>query len=113
MTQTTPTFEQVPAYLLGISNRIGNLEQLLEQQGYLKQAEPDRWFNVKEFCDYHPNKISIPTAYGYVHRNEVPFHKTGKCLRFLKSEIDIWLKEGRRKTVTELQAEANNYLRKK
>lgn len=75
--------------------------------------EPDRWFTIQELCDYLPDRPAIATIYGKVHTNTIPFNKTGKHLRFLKSDIDLWLKEGRRKTIVELQAEANNYSRKK
>jgi excisionase family DNA binding protein len=47
---------------------------------------------------YHPNKPSRPTVYGWVNAGTIPVHKGGKYLRFLKSEIDNWLKEGKKET---------------
>ncbi|MDR1342763.1 MAG: helix-turn-helix domain-containing protein [Prevotellaceae bacterium] len=40
------------------------------------------------------SKLSIRLTY----QRSIPYHKKGKKLMFLKSEIDNWLKEGRRKT---------------
>jgi excisionase family DNA binding protein len=74
---------------------------------------PDHWFDLNELCEYIPDKPSKQTVYGWVHAGIIPYHKGGKKLRFLKSEIDNWLKQGRRKTVNEIASEAETYLNKK
>lgn len=73
----------------------------------------DRWFDLTELCQYHPDKPSKPTVYGWVHNGLIPCSKGGKKLRFLKSEIDNWLKQGRKKTLSEIDNEAENYLEKR
>lgn len=84
------------------------------KQGHNSQpTNPDRWFNLTEFCQYHPDKPTKPTVYGWVNAGIVPVHKGGKKLRFLKSEIDTWLRQGRKKTLVETAAEAENYLSNK
>ena len=75
--------------------------------------ESDRWFDLNELCSYHPDKPTKPTVYGWVNAGTIPVHKGGKKLRFLKSEIDSWLKQGRKKTLVEISSEAENYLKKK
>ena len=79
------------------------------------QAEQptDRWFDLNELCIYHPDKPSKPTVYGWVNAGIIPVHKGGKKLRFLKSEIDSWLKQGKRKTFSEIASEADTYLKRK
>ncbi len=74
-------------------------------------TETDRWFDLNELCIYHPDKPSKPTVYGWVNAGTIPVHKGGKKLRFLKSEIDNWLKQGRKKTLAETAIEAENYLK--
>lgn len=76
-------------------------------------TETDRWFDLNELCIYHPDKPSKPTVYGWVNVGTIPVHKGGKKLRFLKSEIDSWLRQGRKKTNAEIATEANNYQKKK
>ncbi len=76
-------------------------------------TEPDRWFDLNELCQYHPDKPTKPTVYGWVNVGTIPVHKGGKKLRFLKSEIDNWLKQGRKKTSAETASEAETYLKKK
>ncbi len=79
-----------------------------------KQADTERWMNLDEFCQYHPDKPTKPTVYGWVHAGIIPFHKGGKKLRFLKSDIDRWLMQGRKQTTAEvdaqLSAERDSYL---
>jgi excisionase family DNA binding protein len=76
-------------------------------------TETDRWFDLTELCNYHPDKPSKPTVYGWVNAGIIPVHKGGKKLRFLKSEIDSWLKQGRKKTLAETASKAEAYLNKK
>ncbi len=78
-----------------------------------QQTEADRWFDLNELCIYHPDKPSKPTVYGWVHSGLIPVHKGGKKLRFLKSEIDNWIKQGRKKTLAETAKEADQYLKGK
>ncbi len=94
-----------------ISERV--TANILKAVGNEQSNSTDRWFNLIEFCNYHPDKPTKPTVYGWVNANTVPVHKGGKKLRFLKSEIDDWLKQGRRKTLAEINNEAESYLTKK
>lgn len=77
--------------------------------------ETDRWFNLEGFCNYHPDKPTKPTVYSWVHDGLIPCHKGSgsKRLRFLKSEIDLWLKSGKKKTLAELSVEADQYIQNK
>ena len=76
-------------------------------------TDTDRWFDLNELCIYHPDKPSKPTVYGWVNAGTIPVHKGGKKLRFLKSEIDNFLRQGRKKTVSEIAVEADEYLTNK
>ena len=72
--------------------------------------QTDQWFDLSELCEYHPDKPSKPTVYGWISANKIPHHKGAKKLRFLKSEIDTWLKQGRKQTLAEMDQETDNYL---
>ena len=84
-----------------------------KQVQFEQPTEADRWFDLNELCKYHPDKPSKPTVYGWVNAGTIPVHKGCKKLRFLKSEIDNWLRQGRKKTLAETASEADNYLNKK
>ncbi len=54
--------------------------------------------------------LSKATIYSKVSRRELPVMKRGKRLYFSKEELTKYLKEGRFKTIAELQQEATNYI---
>ena len=72
----------------------------------------EQWFDLHEICNYIPGKPAKATVYGWISKKEIPHHKRGKKLYFLKSEIDVWLKTGRKKTLTEIDTESDQYLLK-
>jgi hypothetical protein len=75
----------------------------------------DQWFDLNGLIEYLPSHPKAQTIYEWVHKGIIPFHKSPetKMLTFLKSEIDLWLKSGRRKTQHEKTTLVNNYLNKK
>jgi hypothetical protein len=89
-------------------------ELLLNAHNVTPPPEPDRWFDLKELVAYDPQKRSIDTFYGYTRERTIPFHKGEKTrkLLFLKSEIDLWLKQGKQKTIAEISAEADYVIKK-
>ena len=76
-------------------------------------TETNSWFDLAELCNYLPDKPAKPTVYGWVQSGLIPCHKGAKKLRFLKSEIDQWLRTGKQKTVVELASEASQYIKRK
>ncbi len=106
------TLETLPKAFTQLSNEVSEIKRLLQQK-HQPQPETDQWFDLNELCNYLPEKPAKPTVYAWVHSSIIPFHKRSKKLIFLKSEIDVWLKTGRRKTVTELAGEADAYLQTK
>jgi excisionase family DNA binding protein len=107
--------ENLPQVFGEFLNEFKDFKQKILSQNNAPQPQPetDRWFTIDELCEYLPDKPAKATVYGYVHTLSIPFHKTTKRLRFLKSEIDLWLKSGKRKTVSEIEAEADQYLIKR
>ena len=90
-----------------------SIKKVLSTQQTEQPNETDRWFDLNELCIYHPDKHSKPTVYGWVNASTIPVHKGSKKLRFLKSEIDNWLRQGRKKTLAETASEAEQYLKTK
>ena len=71
-------------------NRINELEDLIEDSMTNKKMEM-KWLNIDDLCEYLPDKPAKQTVYGWVCKKKIPYHKKGKKLQFLKSEIDRWL----------------------
>ena len=101
-----------------IFNRLDKIESLLlsiEQQENRSMPPTDEWFDLKGLIAYLPSKPKAQTVYEWVHKNIIPFHKSPetKMLSFLKSEIDDFIKSGRRKTQSERDGLVNKYLNNK
>ncbi len=106
------TFEKLPQAVEYLINKVERLEALLDVQKS-ELPESDKWFNLQELCEYLPDRPARQTVYGWIGGRLIPFHKKGKKLQFLKSEIDSWLKADKRKSVAELQAEALQFVNSK
>ncbi|MEI8202922.1 MAG: helix-turn-helix domain-containing protein [Bacteroidota bacterium] len=106
------SFNDMPKAMAYLIDKVENLETLVSKKQSETQ-ESDRWFNLQELQEYHPDHPAAPTVYAWVGQRLIPNHKHGKKLMFLKSEIDEWLKSGKRKTAAELRAEAAEFVTKK
>ena len=76
------------------------------------KSDSDEWFDLKGLIAYLPSHPKAQTIYEWTHKGIIPFHKSPetKMLCFLKSEIDDWLKNSRRKTQSEKDAAVSKYL---
>ncbi len=110
---TELTFNELPKAVTQLCDKLDNIERLLLLKSNEQPPEADHWFDLNELCLYLPDKPAKATAYGWVHSGVIPHHKGQKKLRFLRSEIDQWLKTGKRKTIAELASNAEAYLKKK
>lgn len=103
------TFETMPKAMMYLIDKVEALEKALTVKNEVPSIPANRWLNVDELIEYHPDHPAKATIYGWVSNHEIPYHKGGKKLRFLQSEIDNWLSSGKRKSKGELKAEAENY----
>ena len=103
------SFNDVPKAVAHLISKVERIETLLNSKQSPTQ-ESDQWLNLNDLCKYHPDHPAKPTVYAWIGQRSIPYHKKGKKLMFLKSEIDIWLKEGRRKTAAEIRAEADRFV---
>ena len=85
-------------------------EKVLNNLNTSNSSSEDIFMNIDETAKLID--LSKPTVYGLVHQNKIPFHKKGKRLYFLKSEILAWLKSGKHQTQSELEHRADTYLLK-
>jgi excisionase family DNA binding protein len=107
------TLETLPKAFMQLLDDVKELKTLLIQKNQEPQPTTDQWFDLNELCNYHPDKPRPATVYGWVFAGKIPVNKGGKKLRFLKSEIDEWLKQGRKMTLAESSLKAEQYLKNK
>ncbi len=111
--ETDISFNDMPQALAYLISKVDKLETLLSVQTTARVEPSDRWFNLQELCEYLPDHPAKQTVYGWIGQHTVPYHKKGKKLQFLKSEIDAWLKLDKRKTAAELHTEAVQFVNSK
>lgn len=104
------TFEQVPEALGRVLAELSELKGLINNQQKLPY-EKDQLLTIEQAGEIL--NLSVPTIYGLVSRQDIPYSKKGKRLYFSKQELTDWIKSGRRKTNAELADEANNHINRK
>lgn len=108
------TFEDLPKAMSWMMDKLNKLDSKLDGLNSVPQAQSaDQWMNLKELCEYLPSHPAEQTVYGWTSCHQIPFHKRGKRIMFLKSEIDSWLHEGKRKSQKELAEEAALFIKSK
>ncbi len=104
------TLENFIEVISQVVDDIGEIKMVVRQLNLPIPPALDQWFDVDELCQYLPDKPKRATVYAWVSDGLIPVHRSSKKLRFLKSDIDVWLKQGKKKTQTEIQTEAKNYI---
>ncbi|MES2762753.1 MAG: helix-turn-helix domain-containing protein [Bacteroidota bacterium] len=103
------TFEQLPKAVSELLNMVGNIEKRLSTAE--NHAETDHPLTIEQAGEYI--KLSRGTIYGLVSSNKIPFSKQGKRLYFSKKDLTDWIKEGKRKTITEIENDASLSIKSK
>ncbi len=67
--------------------------------------EENEHLTIKEASLY--TNIAVATLYDYTHKRKIPFNKVGKKLIFSKKELTAWIQSHRKKTIDEIEQEAN------
>ena len=76
-----------------------------------RSEHPEQLFTIQQAADFL--SLAVPTIYSMVSRGELPYMKRSKRLYFSRFELTNYLKAGRKKTIAETIAEADQYLIKK
>ncbi len=108
MTEQNLTFEQLPKAVILLTNEISELKGLLiQKQEHPPTPLPENPIHIQDAAQFLG--LSVPTMYSKVSKGEVPVTKRGKRLYFFRSELLKYLKEGRKKSNAEIEAEAEAY----
>jgi excisionase family DNA binding protein len=100
-----------------LETRLSNIETLLldikhkATDNPQPTALPDQLLNIQQAAAFLG--LTVPTMYTKVSKCELPVMKRGKRLYFSQAELLEYLKEGRKKSNAEIEAEAAMYLIKK
>jgi excisionase family DNA binding protein len=70
--------------------------------------QPEQLLTVQEAAQFL--NLTVPTIYSKVSKGELPVMKRSKRLYFSSTELMEYLKDGRKKSNAEIEAEAKAYL---
>jgi excisionase family DNA binding protein len=102
------TFNELPQAITQLYDKLSRIEQLLIEKNSESIQEADQLLTIQQVSEML--SLSVPTIYGLVSRAEIPCMKKSKRLYFSKEELIAWIKVGRKKTTSEIEAEANAFL---
>lgn len=114
MSEKNITFEDMPRAMSWMMDKLNELDSKIDGLNNSPQTPlSEIWMNLKELREYLPSHPAEQTVYGWTSCHQIPFHKKGKRIMFLKSEIDDWLHDGKMKSQKELEQEAENFIKSK
>ena len=100
---TTFTIEEMRNMMMGcIDEALSKINQRLSEDAV------DKMMTVEEASVFL--NLAPQTIYSFTAKRLIPFSKRSKRLYFSKKELIDWIKEGKRKTRTEIEQEAENYI---
>ena len=96
-----------------IEARLNSIENLiLDLKHHPRKVEPtnppEQLLTVQQAAKFL--NLTVPTIYSKVSKGELPVMKRSKRLYFSSTELMEYLKEGRKKSNAEIEAEAEAYL---
>ncbi|GEO03372.1 excisionase [Adhaeribacter aerolatus] len=103
-----PTFEELPKAVSLLLVKLDHIEQLLLQNTSNSNSVSEQPLSVQEAAKFL--NLAVPTVYTLVSQQILPYSKKSKRLYFSKQDLTEWIQSGRKKTISEIQAEATAYL---
>ena len=99
-----------------IEERLAIIENLILDLKHKPKAgeptnHPEKLLTVQEAAQFL--NLTVPTIYSKVSKGELPVMKRSKRLYFSSTELMDYLKEGRKKSNEEIEAEAEQYFNNK
>ena len=103
------TFDKLPEAVTMLTKEVSELKRLLiEKQEQPTTDQSEQLLTVQGAAEFLG--LTVPTIYSKCSRNEIPFMKRSKRLYFSSTELMEYLKDGRKKSIAEIEQEAEAYL---
>jgi excisionase family DNA binding protein len=103
------TFENLPEAVTMLTKEVSELKRLLiEKQEQPPTDQPEQLLTIQEAAEFL--SLAVPTMYGKVSKGELPVMKRSKRLYFSRTDLMEYVKQGRKKSNAEIEAEAETYL---
>lgn len=102
------TFDQLPNAVTMLTKEVSELKRLLTDKRDQVNEQPEQLLTIQEASKFL--NLSVPTLYSKVSKNELPYMKRSKRLYFSSTELLNYLKQGRKKSTSEIEQEAEALL---
>lgn len=115
-----PTFDMIPMLMANLlednkilSAKIDALNKKINMSlPANKKGDDNERMDVTEAQKYIPSHPAVQTIYGWTSNGQIPYHKIGKRIYFVKSELDDWMSNGQHKSNDDLRKEAEEYVKR-
>jgi len=101
------TFDQLPTFMKSIDERLIRMEELLSKT-FQTEISEEEYISAKNASVIL--NFTLSTLYSKVCRREIPFYKQGNRLYFSKNELLDWIKDGRKKTLYDIDVSADKII---
>lgn len=107
------TFDNLPEAVSHLMMDVEVIKNLLLNQSATRKPDAENNDDVNDILNVADvaKKLGLEkgTVYNLTHKRQIPYFKRGGRIYFDKNEINDWIRTDRRKTVRELQNEANQW----
>lgn len=101
------TFDQLPATVSKLFDKVSNIERLLLEKKSEPQPDPGKPLNIRQAAELLG--LAVPTLYSKVSRGEIPCWKSGKRLLFSHTVLMEYLQQDRKKGPSEVTIGSRSY----
>ena len=102
------SFDNMPKAVANIQKQLEDIRKLLTSQHLPIDDGMQDVLTISEAASIL--RLAVPTVYGLVHRSKIPVCKKGKRLYFIRHELLEWVKQGRKNTISEIDAKVTDAL---
>ena len=103
------SFDHLPTAVIELINEISELKRLIVEKDEDQSREtPEQFLTIQEAAQFL--NLTVPTLYSKVSKRELPVMKRGKRLYFSKTDLIDYIKEGRKKSNSEIEKQAQDYI---
>ena len=104
------SFENLPSAVAHLNNQVEELKELILRKESVSIPQKKTPIDIEKACEIIGK--AKPTVYTLVRTRQIPCYKSGKKLYFFEEEKHEWIRNGRRKTMVEIEAEAAKNFRR-
>ena len=105
------SFENLPKAVAFLSDQIAEIKQIVKNQNSI--SEPEKRIPIDIEAASRIIGKAKPTIYTLVRERKIPCYKNGKKLYFFEDELMAWISSGKRKTILEIEEDAEKSYRRK